>query len=286
MRKVAGMNQQQPPSCSSCIHGSTAPEQRRLSIMNDLLNEAALREMALKGGEKILDVGSGLGQLTRAMARAAGSGARVLGVERDSRQLAEAIRLARENGEENRVELRAGDALALPLRPDEWGTFDIAHARFVLEHVRDPLAVVRQMVAAVHLGGRLVLQDDDHDLLRLWPEPPGLAMVWQAYMRTYDRLGNDPYIGRRLVSLLHQAGARPVRNHWLFFGSCAGYASLEPLAENLIHILEGARETVLAQALVESSYYDATLAALRPWMQRADAAMWYPVCWAEGTRTH
>jgi len=32
------------------------------------------------------------------------------------------------------------DALALPLRDDEWGTFDLAHARFLLEHVRDPLA--------------------------------------------------------------------------------------------------------------------------------------------------
>jgi SAM-dependent methyltransferase len=279
------MSQQQPPPSSSYIHGSTAPEQRRLSIMNELLNEAALREMALKGGEKILDVGSGLGQLTRAMARASGPGGSVLGVERDARQMAEALRLAGEDGEADRVEFRTGDALALPLQQEEWCKFDIAHARFVLEHVREPLTVVRQMVAAVRPGGRILLQDDDHDVLRLWPEPPGLGPVWQAYMRTYDRLGNDPYIGRRLVSLLHEAGAKPVRNHWLFFGSCVGHRLFEPLAENLIHILEGARETVLAEALLDASYYDATLANLRIWMRRPDAATWYSVCWAEGTRT-
>ena len=73
------------------------------------------------------------------------------------------------------MDLRSGDALALPLRTEEWGDFDVAHARFVLEHVRDPLGVVRSMVRAVKFGGRIVLEDDDHEVIRLWPEPPGFA---------------------------------------------------------------------------------------------------------------
>ena len=56
---------------------------------------------------------------------------------------------------------------------------------------------------------RIILADDDHDVLRLWPEPPGLTDVWRAYQRSYDRHGNDPIVGRRLVQLLHQAGAQP-----------------------------------------------------------------------------
>jgi len=43
---------------------------------------ASLREMALQGDERIVDFGSGLGQFTRAMARAVPRG-RVLGLERD-----------------------------------------------------------------------------------------------------------------------------------------------------------------------------------------------------------
>ena len=204
------------------IHGSAPDEQRRLSRLNELLNEGTLRELALKGGEKILDVGSGIGQLTRAMGRAAGPDGRVLGIERDPSQLDEARRQACADREEELVEFRAGDALALPLGDLEWGTFDLVHTRFVLEHVSDPLGVVRAMVRAARPGGRIVLADDDHDVLRLWPEPPGFTTVWQAYIRTYDRLGNDPFVGRRLVGLLHAAGAVQFRNHWLFFGSCAG----------------------------------------------------------------
>src|SRR5437764_5065861 len=49
-----------------------------LSAMNETINDSFLRELDLKGGECILDVGSGLGQFSRAMARAA-KGCKVLG---------------------------------------------------------------------------------------------------------------------------------------------------------------------------------------------------------------
>jgi SAM-dependent methyltransferase len=269
---------------SHYIHGSSAEEQERLAALNDLINQAALRELDLRGGERILDAGSGLGQFTRAMARSAGPSGKVVGVERDAQQLAEAIRRARADGEEALADLRAGDASAMPLRPDEWGTFDVAHTRFLLEHVRDPLGVVRAMVQAVRPGGRIVLQDDDHDVLRLWPEPAGFWSLWYAYIRTYDRLGNDPYVGRRLVSLLHEAGAMPVRNNWLFFGSCSGHATFGPLVTNIVNILTGAREAILSQALFDPAIFEQTLTALRDWGRRPDAAIWYAISWAEGVR--
>jgi ubiquinone/menaquinone biosynthesis C-methylase UbiE len=269
---------------SHYIHGSSAEEQDRLAALNDLINQAALREIALRGGERILDVGSGLGQFSRAMAREAGPAGRVVGIERDAQQLAEALRRARAAGEEGLADFRPGDAGALPLRPEEWGSFDVAHARFLLEHVRDPLSIVRTMVKAVRPGGRIVLEDDDHDVLRLWPEPAGFWQLWQAYIRTYDRLGNDPYIGRRLVGLLHDAGAAPGRNNWLFFGSCSGHPTFGPLLTNLINILIGARDTVLSQALLDRAVLEQALASLQEWGRRPDAAIWYAISWAEGVR--
>ncbi len=142
------MSQTRAHRPASYIHGSEPSEQARLSRLNELLNQASLRELNLRGGESILDVGSGLGQMTRAMARAAGSDGRVVGIERDPTQIAEARRQAGTAGEDGLVELRHGDALDLPLCDNEWGSFDLAHARFVLEHVPDPLAVVGAMVRA------------------------------------------------------------------------------------------------------------------------------------------
>ncbi|HKO54335.1 MAG TPA: methyltransferase domain-containing protein [Thermoanaerobaculia bacterium] len=270
---------------STYIHGTSAEEQRRLSLMNDvLLNPFSLRELALRGDERVIDFGSGLGQFSRAMARAVPRGS-VVGIERDDVQRAGARRLAEEAGEGNLVEWRAGDVLALDLG-DEWGTYDVAHTRFVLEHVPDPLRVVQTMLRAVRPGGRVVLADDDHELLRLWPEPPGWSDVWRAYIRTYDRIGNDPIVGRRLVELLHAAGAQPKRNAYIFFGGCAGMDYFDVLTANMLGVVTGAREAILSMKLFDASLFDVVVREYKSWAKRPDAAIWFAMSWAEGVRAN
>src|SRR3954470_15640364 len=110
-------------AASHYLHGTATYEHARLGRLNDLLNARALAELALRPGERVLDVGSGLGQLTRGLARQVRAG-RVIGTERSPQHLAEARRLAARAGEGEAVEFRQGDALSLPLRADEWGTFD------------------------------------------------------------------------------------------------------------------------------------------------------------------
>src|SRR5262249_32183074 len=193
----------------------------------------------------------------RAIAHVVGPEGCTVGVDRSAEQIDEAIRQARAAGEERLVELRRADLPPLPLRDDEWTSFDLVHARFLLEHIPDPLAVVREMVRAARPGGRIALEDDHHDTMRLWPECPGFVTLWEAYMASYERLGNDPRVGHRLVALLHEAGASPVRNTWIFFGACAGDPMLAPYVENLIGILETARPTMIAAGLVEDPAFEA-----------------------------
>ncbi len=269
---------------SRYIHGVDPEEQRRLSMLNARMNDASLTAIGVRTGEHVLDFGCGLAQLTRAMARAAGPGIRAVGIDRSVEQIAEALRQAREAGEEALVELRRGDAFAPPLRDDEWGSFDLAHTRFLLEHVPDPLAVVRAMGRAVKPGGRVVLEDEDHDILRLWPEPPFVRAMWEAYVRSYERLGNDPYVGRKLVSLLHQAGLIPVRNTWVFFGGCSGSPDFEGVVENMASIMEGAREQILAVGSLDERAFRAAVDSLRLWKKRPDAGLWFGIALAEGVR--
>ncbi|MGZ7042743.1 MAG: methyltransferase domain-containing protein [Thermoanaerobaculia bacterium] len=270
---------------STYIHGTSEEEQRRLSLMNDvLLNRESLQEMRLRGDERILDFGSGLGQFTRAMARAVPRG-HVVGIERDPVQLASAKRLAHADGENTLVEWRQDDVLDLKsATAKDWGTFDIAHTRFLLEHVPDPLRVVQSMVSAVRPGGRIILADDDHGAIHLWPEPPGFSALWNAYIRSYDRIGNDPYIGRRLVQLLHEAGASPQRNRWIFFGGCAGMETFPVLTANMWGVLQTAREMIVRMRLFEERLFEEVDASYREWARRPDAAMWFAVSWAEGVK--
>ena len=268
---------------STYIHGTDDDEQRRLSLMNDvLLNSAMLREMNLRGDERVLDLGSGLGQFTRMMARAVPQG-HVVGIEFHTEQLAAAKRIAANDGESTLADFRSGDALNLDLG-DEWGTFDVAHTRFLLEHVPDPLRAVTSMVRAVKSGGRIVLADDDHGVLRLWPEPAGWMSLWDAYMRAYERIGNDPHVGRRLVQLLHQAGAHPVRNTWVFFGGCAGMETFPVLTANMADVVRTARETIISERLFDAGEFDRVMDEYHLWSRRSDAALWFSVAWAEGVK--
>jgi 16S rRNA A1518/A1519 N6-dimethyltransferase RsmA/KsgA/DIM1 with predicted DNA glycosylase/AP lyase activity len=97
---------------SEYIHGSSPEEQHRLFLLNGILNESCLRELNLQQGEKVLDLGSGLGQFTRLIAQTVGSSGHVVGIERDQNQILQANGLADRSGESELVVFRKGDALS------------------------------------------------------------------------------------------------------------------------------------------------------------------------------
>jgi len=269
---------------SQYIHGSKPEEQHRLSVMNDLMNSRCLALMDLKMGERVIDIGSGLGQYTLEMARRVGDKGFCLGIERDPKQLEGANKHLVANIDVKCVEFRQGEVERLPLSGKELNSFDVGHARFVFEHLPKPEVAMRELVTAIKPGGRVVAEDDDHASLILFPESPGFSTLWNAYMRSYDRLGNDPYIGRRLVSLMYDAGLRNIRNDVVFFGDCAGTATFAHFVNNLIGVIESARSTMLTCNLIDERTMEEAFSQLRAWSNLPYAAMWYEIYWACGTK--
>ncbi|MFG0257459.1 MAG: class I SAM-dependent methyltransferase [Phycisphaerales bacterium JB043] len=266
------------------IHGSDPDEQQRLDVMNTLINSLCLEQLADIGASRIVDFGSGMGQFTRAMARRAGLGACIVGIERDENQRAKAIALAESEGEARLVDFRAGDVHDPPLRDDEWGTFDLAWTRFVLEHVRRPLEIVDQMARAVRVGGDVILVDDDHEILRLWPEAPEFQRAWEAYLRSYQAIGCDPNIGRKLPQLLARAGLDTLRAATMHYGTCAGDPRFIPLVENLMGVMRTAIGVVREHRLMPTEEYTSAIDSLREWAAQPGAALWYVMHLAHATR--
>ena len=130
----------------------------------------------------------------------------------------------------------------------------------------------------------MVVLDDDHVGMCLYPEPAGFTGLWQAYMRSYDRLGNDPCIGRRLVSLLYRAGLREIRNGVVYFGDSGESPTFSAYANNLIGILNGAKDFLIKESLIAESQFNETMDHLQTWAARPDAALWYTIYWAAGEK--
>jgi SAM-dependent methyltransferase len=251
------------------------------SVVDDFLNGECLRALAVGAGDRVLDVGCGFGVFSADVAAIAAS---VVGVELADPVVTAARRAAQGRGLADRIEFRTGDALRLPLCDDEWGTFDIVHARFLLESLRDPGAAVAQMLRAVRPGGRVVLTDDDHEALRLWPEAPRVMAAWAAYRAFFDAGGNDAIVGRKLVALLHDAGATPVRAATLSFGTSAGEPGFLAGVARLGSILETERAGILATGRVDAAGLDAALDEWTAWSLHPAAAAWNVVRSAEGHR--
>lgn len=266
------------------IHGFTDSEQQRLTRMQQILNERQLQTLPLTGVERVLDVGSGLGQMTRAIARSLTAEAFVVGVERSEAQLAEAKRQARAEQEQHLVEFRQGDAMDLPLSTAEQGSFDLVHTRFVLEHVPDPLTVVRQMVSAAKIGGQIYLLDDDHDLLRMSPSCPELERAWRIYWQSYREFGMDPLVGRRLPELLQLAGAEVCLVDSLFYGAVNGQPMFAAVVDNLLGVIASSLDMLIEKRLLTQQEFERALQAAADWRKRAAATIWYSLPLAIGKR--
>jgi len=97
----------------------------------------AARETRLGRGGSALDVACGSGKLTAELARIAGPGGRVVGLDFSARMLEVARR------DHPGIEFLQGDALSLPF---ERGTFDAVTIAFGLRNLADPVAGLREMV--------------------------------------------------------------------------------------------------------------------------------------------
>lgn len=265
---------------SHYIHGSDPSEQSRLSRLNDLINSRCFPKLKLEKGFRVLDVGSGLGQFTHRMSAAVGSSGFCLGIERDINQLT----VAKKNHSAPNLEFRQGDALKLPLSNNEMGSFDFAHTRFLLEHLPNPAQAVSEMIKALKPGGRIFLEDDDHNTVTLFPEPAGFPTLWAAYMDSYVEAGNDPFIGRKLTKLLHDQGIRNIRNDVIFFGDCAGTETFGLFVTNLVEVISTSYEVMISSNLISDQDYQMAIDSIKKWGELPFASLWYNISMAEGIK--
>jgi ubiquinone/menaquinone biosynthesis C-methylase UbiE len=115
--------------------------------------EDLLDAVGVRSGESVLDVACGTGAVSRAAARRAGPGGRVVGVDLSSGMLAVARSRAGEAGAAP-IEYREAAAEALPVPPL---SFDVVLCQQGLQFASNPRAAVRSMGAALAPGGRLAI---------------------------------------------------------------------------------------------------------------------------------
>jgi len=141
----------------------------------------------------VVDVGTGTGEMLLALARTA---AKVIGVDRSEKML-EVCRQRLERTSLRNVELRLGEAEALPLTDAEC---DTAFSSMLLHHLGDPAEGVQEMARIVRPGGKVVISDlmkHDYDWTREL-----MADVWLGFTEQQIR---EWLTAARLVDLTYSS---------------------------------------------------------------------------------
>jgi ubiquinone/menaquinone biosynthesis C-methylase UbiE len=211
------------------------------------------KRAGIRPGMRCLDLGCGGGEGTFDLAVAAGPGGSVTGVDMDAEKLALARASARDRGIAN-VDFRAGNVNDW----DEPAAYDFVYCRFLLQHLAQPLGLLRRMWAAVRAGGVLAVEDADFEGLFCDPANDGFDFYRVMYLQVCRRNGGDPTIGRKLYRYFGQAGiARPDLR--LVQPAGAG----DDLKTLTVLTLEASADAITGAGLASTADVDAALTDLR-----------------------
>jgi ubiquinone/menaquinone biosynthesis C-methylase UbiE len=182
------------------VHGYASAEQERLFAQAEHWRyELILDGTTLTPGTRLLEVGCGVGAVLGVLGTAF-PGLVLAGVDIESRQLDVARRHLRELGLE--VDLRQADANALPY-PDD--SFDHIWMMWFLEHVADPVAVLREARRVLIPGGRLTAIEVDYNTVWSSPANDDFDALFDAMAGAMEASGRSD-AGSRLPGWLADAG--------------------------------------------------------------------------------
>ena len=185
--------------------GSSDAEQERLirqAVHLAPFTERFFRDAGIGLGQRVLDLGSGVGDVSMLLSRIVGPSGEVIGVERHARSVARATARVADAGIRN-VRFIERDVTQLPKTRD----FDAAVGRFILMFLPDPVHVLRCLCKSVRPDGVLVFHEPSYEPflllsahLPLWSA--GLSVIHE----TLRRSGVNTDMGLALYRVFQEAG--------------------------------------------------------------------------------
>lgn len=162
------------------------------------LRDQLFSQIPLSPQSRVLDVGCGTGALMEDLI--AWTEGVIVGLDLDHARLIMAMR------NYPRGRFLGGDGHALPFPT---GTFEVSLSHYLFLWLRDPLQGLREMKRVTVPGG-YVLTLAEPDYGGRIDYPPPLKPIKEHQIRSLQKQGADPRLGRKLRQLYEKAGLRDV----------------------------------------------------------------------------
>ena len=189
------------------LHGYSSEEQARLYKQARFLEPKVFEKIDFARSERILEVGCGVGAQTEILLerfpqlRVQGIDAIAAQVERAKKHLAAAM-------QSGRADFAVADALHLPY---EDNTFDGAFVCWLLEHVQNPVNILREVLRTLKTSSVIYCTEVQHATFYVHPYSPATLQYWFTFNDHQWSMKGDPFVGAKLGNYLTEAGFQNVK---------------------------------------------------------------------------
>ena len=184
--------------------GHSNSELERLTTQARLIDPITRRfflEAGIVPGMRVLDVGSGAGDVAFLARDLVGETGSVIGIDRSDAGLAYARSRADAQSLHN-VSFLEGDLNLMTFEQP----FDAIVGRYVLQHTADPAAALRKLGGHLRSGGIVVFHELDWDGVQSLPPAPTYDQCCRWCIDTLQLLGAETRMGSKLYAAFVDAG--------------------------------------------------------------------------------
>jgi len=222
--------------------GRTSHETTRLIEQSRIYGESTrlLCERAgIRNGMRVLDIGSGAGDVALMIAEFVGSSGQVVGVDVNPAIL-ETARQRAVNSGMNNVEFIAGDARTLNFEDK----FDVLVGRFVLMYMKDPVMALKKFITHLKPGGIVAFQEPEYTLYPAVSNPntPLMNQLYRWIMEVFDHSGAYLDMGIGLYGAFVEVGLPAPEMHLHApigaEGDWTGYRYMVTILQSLLPLIE------------------------------------------------
>lgn len=200
------------------IHGYSNTEQERLIQQAQYWrDDLILRDINYLSGKKLLEIGCGAGAVLGILGQVY-SGLEIAGIDLESKQIDYYARQYLSSLDLTNADLRVGDANKLPWQDN---IFDYIYAMWFLEHLSNPLSVLKEAKRVLKPKGTITITETDYRTIVITPHSADYQYLQDGLCKLLLQSGGNPYMGQSLGNLLIDAGFNNVENKALSFHYCS-----------------------------------------------------------------
>jgi ubiquinone/menaquinone biosynthesis C-methylase UbiE len=241
--------------------------------------ENEIKALSPEQGMSVLDAGCGTGAVSRTLARIVSPGI-VIAIDINNSLIDRAQKLAVEEGVDN-IRFELGDVTNLGFAND---SFDASYCRIVLMAVPNPVEAASELKRVTRSGGRVLISDIDDDFMLVYPPIPTVLEVWRKYVKVATDEGRDRYIGRKLFSILSQAGLKSIRVvPTVLHATQDSPEELRMLSSVPLRLMERAKEPVIEKGILTLDEYEAAMTEYNEFINHPGAFLMMGTLFAIGT---